>query len=682
MSKNDLDSRRARLSSVQRAELQRRLSGAGSAQTSEVSIPSCRRSERIPLSYAQRSLWLTWRLDPTSPAYNMAGGLSLKGSLDTRALGDALDGLVRRHEILRTAYPAGDDGEPFQHILDAATVGLRHFDLTSVPRDAVRDEVRRLLGLFAEESFSLEEEVPFRAALYRLSDDEHFLGLSLHHIAGDGWSIGILIEELFSLYEALKTKSPPQLPPMPIQFADYAVWQREWFDAGERDRQMDYWRSRLGTEHPVIELPLKQPRGAVVQPREARHVFQLSREISDRLRDLGRSRGGSLYMVMLSLLKLTLYRFSGAHDLRVGAPVANRQKAETHGLIGYLLNLLVLRTRMHPTQSFADLLDEVRKTVLDAQAHQDLPFDLLVEALQAERAAGIHPLFQVKCTQQEDVSRTRSLADLDVGIEPISSGRVHFDLSLDFTDQETGIRCVLIYADALFDEAVIRGIATALEEFAEQVVLFPGRAIAELSLPARSSGGGSGPSCTFEANDVLQMWARAVVRNATEVAVRDEIMALSYAALDQHSDRLAQTLIERGVGCDDRVGLFAERSCEFVVGVLAVLKAGGAYVPLDPAFPAERLAYQVRDSGAVLMLSSGEQGWNPGIPVLQLDLAEPPVQVAPLPVPPTHPAQAAYVIYTSGSTGQPKGVVISRGALANYVQAVLERVDLPADASQ
>lgn len=677
MSKNDIDSRRAELSDGQREELERRLRGASGNATKEPVIPRCDRTAPIPLSHAQQSLWLTWRLDPASPAYNMAGALTIKGALDTVALKAALRALVQRHEILRTIYPSGQDGEPVQEILPTVpAVALCDVDLTAMTQDAMQLEARRLLGGFAAEPFSPESEAPFRAELYRLSDNEHILGLALHHIAGDGWSIGILINELFSLYEACKAGRPPALPPMTIQFADYAVWQRARFDTGERDRQIAYWRARLGAEHPPIALPFKQPRSAVADAREARHVFCLSHDLSDRLRELARSRGASLYVVMLSLLTLALYRFSGDRHVRVGAPIANRQRAETHGLIGYLLNLQVFPTQVAPAQSFKDHLEQVRLTVLDGQAHQDLPFDVLVDALQPERQAGVHPLFQVKCTQQEDMSQAIFVAGLEISAETLPNGRVHFDLSLDFTNGQEGIRGVLIYAEALFDPAFIHAFATDLEDLAEQVTRLPDRPIAALE-PSAFASQTLGAVHAFDSVDVLQMWSRAAERNASAAAVRDDVNVLTYAQLAQRSDSLALALIEKGVGAEVRVGLHADRSCEFVVGVLAVLKAGGAYVPLDPALPADRLAYQLQHSGASLLLSKTQPAWDPFVPVIRLDLAQiaEPVGRSVLPTR-VHRAQAAYVIYTSGSTGRPKGVIVSHGALANYVGAVLERLDL------
>ncbi|NHN76929.1 amino acid adenylation domain-containing protein [Azotobacter chroococcum] len=640
----------------------------------ELPIVPAERGGPLPLSYAQRSLWLTWRLDPASPAYNMPGALQLRGVLDVSALEAALQALVERHEVLRTTYPAGDGGEPEQRILDRVAIAVPLTDLRHMPAGARPDEARRLQQAFAQTPFQLDGEPPLRAALWRLADDEHILGLSLHHIAGDGGSIQVLVEELFALYEAACAGRPAPLAPLPIQFADHALWQRNWFEAGERERQLAYWCARLGSEHPPAALPLDRPRGLSPDDREGRHDLRLPAALSDGLRTLARTHNASLFMVMLALLKLTLYRFGGQNDLRVGAPIANRQRTETRGLIGYLTNVQVLRTRLEPTGSFLGLLAAVRETVLDAQAHPDLPFDLLVEALQPERQAGLHPLFQVKCTQQDALPATRSVAGLEVGVEGLSGGHAHFDLSLDFTDRPRGIQAVLAYAAALFDASTVARFAQAFQVLAEQVVARPDGRLAELALPGPLAEL-HGPRTRFPRADVLELWADAVARAPQGVAVRSEERCFTYAELDAHAGRLAARLIAEGAGPETRVGIHAERSCEFVLGVLAALKAGAAYVPLDPQLPAERLAYQLADSGVRWLLAAREPAWQPAVPVLELGFQAAPG--APVALPGAHPQQAAYVIYTSGSTGQPKGVVVSRGALANYVQAVLARLDLP-----
>ncbi|MDN5936184.1 MAG: condensation domain-containing protein, partial [Nitrosospira sp.] len=332
----------------------------------ELPIVPADRSRALPLSYVQRGLWLTWRMDPASPAYNIPGVLHLKGKLDIAALQKSLDDLIVRHETLRTIFRLGDSGEPEQVVHSEFAGVLPTSDLRGVPDDLREAEAYSLVQAFAEMPFKLDREMPFRAALFQIADDEYRLALAVHHIAADGWSLNILIDELAAFYEAHTTDRIVSLPPLPIQFADYAVWQRNWLEAGEKEKQFTYWRTRLGTEHPVLSLPTDRPRSVANGSREGRYAFILPADLSDRLRAIGRTHGASLYMVMLSLLKLMLYRFTGQDDLRIGSPIANRQRAETHLLVGYLTNMQVLRTQLDATKGFAHLLARVRDTVLSA----------------------------------------------------------------------------------------------------------------------------------------------------------------------------------------------------------------------------------------------------------------------------------------------------------------------------
>jgi len=674
---SELSQRRERLSPAQRALLEARMRGSG--RPAAPVIPRRAPGDRILLSHAQRGLWLTWQLDPESPAYNMAGALRLTGALDRRALQASLDALAERHEILRTVYAPAQDGEPEQRILATAPVALACSDLRDIAPPLQEPALQARLRAFAETPFQLDMQAPFRAALFQLAESDHVLGLSLHHIAGDGWSIRILIDEFFALYEAFCRGADTPLAPLPIQFADYALWQRARLDAGERERQLRHWRDRLDAEQPPLDLPFDRARGAVTDPREGRHAFVLPATLSDALRGLARAQGATLYMVMLSLLKLVLYRFSGQSDLQVGAPIASRANSETHSLIGYLLNMQVLRTRVDATEGFTHLLKQVRDVVLDAQAHQEIPFDVLVDALQPERKAGVHPLFQVKCTQQDDMPRTRSVAGLEARIDELSGGHAHFDLSFDFTDRADGMEGLFLYARALFDEGTVRRLAHALQSLAEQVVRSPELALSLVKL-AQDASELQGPEEAFAHADVLAMWSQSALNSPGVPAVRYEETAFSYADLDAQAEALAAQLQAHGVGPEVRVGVLAGRGCEFVLGVLAVLKAGGAYVPLDPQLPADRLAYQLADSGAQLLLAASAPAWQAPVTVLPLVAGATGVSLPKQASATPHPQQAAYVIYTSGSTGRPKGVVVTRGALVNYVQAVLARLALTDDA--
>ncbi|CAD5274525.1 MULTISPECIES: non-ribosomal peptide synthetase [Halomonadaceae] len=646
----------------------------------ELPIVPATRAERFPLSYSQRSLWLTWQLDPASPAYNMPGVFYLQGPLDVAAFESSVNDLVTRHEVLRTIYPQSSEGEPLQEVLSDWRVPVLHDDLQHHAELEQEKELQRLIGEFSQRPFALDVEPPFRMAIYQLNTNHHAVAIVLHHIACDGWSIQLLIDELFELYEARIQQRNAALPSLPIQFGDYAIWQRSWFEAGEMERQLDHWRQRLGDSYAPIDLPFDRPRGSLETSKAGQCHVQLSREVSLCIHQLAREHGASLYMVMLSLLKLTLHRFSGQSDIRIGSPSANRNRAETHGLIGYLLNVQVLRTLLEPTKGFASLLDAVKETVLDAQDYQDIPFDTLVEALQPERQSGVHPLFQVKCTQQKELEREKTVGDLKVHLEALSGGDAHFDLSVDFTDSSYGIRCVFAYATALFDEQTIKRLAGALQSLAEQVLKEPNTPLASLEIPAPTSVL-EGKSTAFSYGNVTQLWDQAVEEHSQQLAIQDAWdNTVTYGSLDAQAQRLAAALREQGVGPEVRVAIHAERSCEYVLGILAVLKAGGAFVPLDPQLPAERLAYQLADSGARLLLSCTACDWSGDVPVMELAFADDIPAAVEHKLPDIHPQQTAYVIYTSGSTGKPKGVAVSHGALANYVQGVLEALALPEDA--
>ncbi|WP_148713625.1 non-ribosomal peptide synthetase [Chitinolyticbacter meiyuanensis] len=641
-------------------------------QFTELPIVPAPREGRLPLSYGQRGLWLTWRLDPDSAAYNMGGVLQLSGALDVAALETALTQLIARHEVLRTVYLAEGDGEPWQHILPPSPLALPQTDLRDLA-DTERDvRLLQLQQALVGSPCALDREPPFRTALWRTGEAHHTLGLVLHHIAGDGWSIGLLVDELLALYEAAASNKSAALAPLPIQFADFAVWQRNWLEAGEKDRQLDYWRRQLDDgEH----APLSLPRPQTPASGDGSHTLTLPADTATALQRLARESGASLFMVIVALLQATLHRHTGQEQIRIGTPMANRQKAETQGLIGYLLNLQVLAGRVDARMRFIELLAAVRDSTLGAQQHPDLPFDALVDALQVTRRAGEHPLFQVKCTQQAATETRRTVAGLQIELASAAAGEAHFDLSVDFMVGSDGITLNFAYAAQRLDAATVQQLADTLLAFAEQAVAAPGSRLADWAV-SRAAGALAGARIAHQYRTVLEGWDAAVARTPDALAVQDEAQAYSYAALDAQVAALAMQLREAGVGPETRVGLHAPRGAEFVLGVLAVLRAGAAYVPLDVALPAERLAFLLGDCGARLLLSTQPESAPGAVPVLPLRfVAAPAVADGSWPV--IAPEQAAYLIYTSGSTGQPKGVVISHGALANYTQSVLAALDLP-----
>lgn len=677
----------AELSPEARSAFLARMQEAGLVFAELPIVPALReRGEgTVPMSYAQRGLWLTWKLNPASAAYNMAGTLRFKGALDVAALMQALHALVERHEILRTIYAGTGDGEPVQRLVDGG-VEVPETDLRGVPPGERTEAAQRLWKAFAELPFKLDAEAPFRLALWHLDDDDHALGIALHHIAGDGWSMRLLADDLLTFYRQACGEDIAAPAPLAVQFSDYAVWQRNWFEAGEKERQLRYWRQQLGDEHVPLALPFDRPRGGAGNHGEGRRAFVLPFELSNALRGVARASQASLFMVMLAVFKLVLRRYSGQTNVSVGAPIANRQRSETHAIVAYLTNVQVLRTSVDLSATFADLLSAVREVVLAGQSHPDLPFDLLVEALKPERQVGVHPLFQVKCTQQEDVPARWRLPSAEVSIEGISSGEAHFDLSLDFYDRPDGIEAVLVYSEGLFDASTVARFERAFILLAGQVAVRPDARLETLDI-GEALGVLDGGDGAFAFADVLQMWDAAVGRTPDRPAVRAEERSYTFAQIDARADELSAGLLAQGAGPDARVGVYAERSCEFVLGVLAALKAGAAYVPLDPALPAERLAYQLRDSQATVLMAARPADWQTELPVIALHFAPDHAAAPAKPAKPAKPLaphgrQAAYLIYTSGSTGQPKGVLIDRAGLANYVQAVLARLALPDDATE
>ncbi|WP_420226763.1 amino acid adenylation domain-containing protein [Pigmentiphaga litoralis] len=671
----------AALSAKGKQEFVRTLTDAGGS-VSELPIVTAEYERagkgRLPISFAQRSLWLTWRLDPTNSGYNMAGALHFRGPLELSHVRRALLALVQRHEPLRTRFHADDQDSAFQEILPAADRDFVVADLSELtPAERVNQSTRRLQD-FSSQPFKLEEEPAFRAAIWRLSDEEAVLGMVLHHLAGDGWSLNLLVDEFLSLFEQECRLETSYLAPLPVQFADYAVWHNHVFEAGERHRQLAYWREKLKMDRAPIELPFDRPRGSGISRREARHAFTLSSDISSALREFARSNNASLFIIVLALFQFLMYRVSGDSVVRVGVPVANRQRAETQKLVGYLTNVVVVETQIERNGTFRELLSEVRRILLEAQSHPDLPFDALVEALQPRRQAGVHPLFQVKCAEQSSGATRWERGGLCIELSPVPAGDSHFDLSLDFCDRQPGIDCVFAFDTALFDHATIRRFEMTFVALADVLVNLPDQGYEKIAEDELRKGHRF-LKRLFPHRTVLDMWNDAVHRVPERTAVRADDGEYSYKDLDLHANLLAFQLQQLGAGPETRIAIHVDRSCHFVLGMLAVLKSGAAFVPLDPKLPAERLAYQLSDSNALIVLGIEAPAWKVDAPYLHLSFGA----MAPVDgrtCADVHPQQAAYVIYTSGSTGKPKGVVIGHAALANYVQGLLQTLELSDDA--
>jgi amino acid adenylation domain-containing protein len=634
------------------------------------------RTAALPLSFAQERLWFLDRLEPGSTTYNIPVAWRLGGALDQSALERALGEVVRRHEALRTVF-AQADGSPVQVIAPFGGFALPVEDLSGL-READREAaVRRRAGEEARRAFDLAAGPLFRAALLRLDAEDHVLLLTMHHVVSDGWSLGVLFRELSALYAAYREGRESPLSELAVQYADYAVWQREQLAGEVLDRQLAYWKERLAGAPELLELPTDHPRPAVQTYRGASVPVELSPELLERLQALGRSEGATLYMTLLGAFQVLLSKYSGSGDIVVGSPIAGRTRREVEELIGFFVNTLVLRTDLSENPSFREVLGRVRGATLGAYEHQEVPFELLVAELQPERSLSHSPLFQVLFTLQNAERRGDALAGLEVRAAGAAMEIAQFDLSLTLTATPQGLRGALNYNTDLFERGTAERMLGHLARVLEQVA-----ADADVRLSGLELLGPAERALVLEAWNrteaevpadrcIHELFQAQAARTPDAVAVRFEDESLTYAELNAGANRLAHHLRGHGVGAEVRVGVLMERSLEMVVSLLAVLKAGGAYVPLDPGLPAERLAYMLDDSGVPLVLVQAALRESvparEGVAVLAVDeLAERlAAEPAENPAGGAGPDSLAYVIYTSGSTGRPKGVMNQHRGVVN-----------------
>ncbi|HYH82072.1 MAG TPA: condensation domain-containing protein, partial [Longimicrobium sp.] len=650
------------------------------------------RDRPLPLSFAQERLWFLDRLEGGSAPYNIPAALRFTGALDVDALERSLGEIVRRHESLRTVFREVDGGA-VQVIAPFAGFALPVDDLSGLHETARETEVRRRAREDAARPFDLAEGPLFRAALLRVADEEHVLLLCIHHIVSDGWSTGVLHRELGTLYAAFARGEGDPLPPLPVQYADYAVWQREQLRGEALDRQVGYWKERLAGAPALLELPTDRPRPPVQSHRGAREVFDLPRALLDRLQALGRSEGATLYMVMLGAFQLLLSKYSGSEDVVVGSPIAGRTRREVEELIGFFANTLVLRTDLSGDPTFRELLERVREGTLGAYEHQEVPFERLVAELQPVRSLSHSPLFQVMFTLQNADRSGSGLEGLRMaGGVAAELETTRFDLALTAVPHDGGVGGALEYSTDLFDRSTVRRMLGHLERVLEQVAADADVRLSRLALLSAEERGlvvdaWNRTEAEVPADRCIhELFEARVERTPDAVAVVFEGRRSSYAELNARANRLAHHLRSLGVGPDARVAVCVERSAEMVVALLAVMKAGGAYVPLDPSYPAERLRYVLRDSApaAVLTQKHLREGIeNTGVPVLEIDADGPEWADRPATDPAVEgltPAHLAYVIYTSGSTGRPKGVAVPHRGVVNLLGSMRETVGMePAD---
>jgi amino acid adenylation domain-containing protein len=642
----------------------------------------------FPLSSAQQRLWFLDRIAPGNPFYNIPLAIPIRANLNVRALEQALDAIVARHESLRTTFRV-INGEPCQLVNPSLDFKLPVTDLRSLPPTERETRTIELATEEARKSFDLERGPLLRGSLITRGWADHVLLLSMHHIVSDGWSMGILAEELTTLYQSFSVGLPANLPELPIQYADFAVWQREWLQGEVLEQQLDYWRKQLAGL-PSLEIPTDRPRPSILTYRGSFQPVELSTTLSTDVRRFAQTHSATPFMVLFAAFAVLLHRYSGQDDIVIGIPVANRNRAELEGLIGFFVNSLVLRVDLSGHPTFAELVSRVREMALGAYAHQDLPFEKLVEELQPPRDPSRNPLFQVTFQLVNTPTLRNATADSSRSQLQVQRGSAIFDIAFTLLDTENLFSGVLEYSTDLFDDATVARLERHFRQLLESALANP-----DLSIPLLNSMSGDeraqlvalsqGPALAPPDQPfVHRMIAEQARRTPQAVAVQSKDAEIDYSELIKRSSRLAAYLRSSGVAVEQRVGILMDRSVEMVTALLGVLEAGGVYVPLDPTYPADRLRYMVADSQARVILTQSRHGElarsivdaNAELVFLDTDAEKIFSGDELLASPTLDPENLAYVLYTSGSTGRPKGVAIPHRALANHMAWMLKQFPL------
>ncbi|QKQ75236.1 non-ribosomal peptide synthetase [Nostoc sp. TCL240-02] len=634
-------------------------------------IPSIQRFGELPLSFAQQRMWFLYQLESQSPFYNEGLQLRVAGVLNIEALQQSINEIISRHEILRTTFPA-IDGKPLQIISPSLTINIPVLDLQGLEES----EVQQIVTKEARQPFDLSNGPLLRVTLLRLGPESHVLVLIMHHIITDGWSMGIFIQELSNFYRAFTLDSPSLLPELPIQYADFAVWQRQWLTEEIQKQQLNYWKQKLANAPPLLELPTDKPRPAVHTFCGATQEFQIDRNLSEQIKIFSQQSGATLFHTLLAAFVVLMFRYSGQDDICIGSPIANRNRREIEPLIGFFVNTLVLRHQIEGNPSFSEFLSQVRQVATSAYTHQDVPFEQVVEALQPERSLSYNPLFQVVFVLENFLLDTLELPDVTLTPQFVERGTSQFDLTLAVWETKAGLIGSWEYNSDLFEPDTIARMTSHFQTLLTAIIVNPNQPIGELPLLSQQER----HQLLVEWNDtytpypkskcIHELFEEQVEKTPYAIAVVYEDESLTYQQLNLRANQLAHYLQTLGVGAEVLVGICVERSPLMLVGLLGILKAGGAYVPLDPAYPQERLAFMLEDAQVSVLLT--QENLVPTLPphkarVVCLD-SNRAFSTSKENLPHTATTDnLAYVIYTSGSTGRPKGVQIEHRGLLNLV---------------
>jgi amino acid adenylation domain-containing protein len=652
----------------------------------------------MALSFAQQRLWFLSQLEPDNPFYNSGHVVLMNGPLNIGALEKTLNEIVRRHESLRTIFRE-IDGQPVQIILPAQPSPLQVQDLSELPAEAREAEAKRINAEEVRRRFDLEQGPLFRVRLLRLSEEQHVVMFTTHHIISDNWSMNVLLDEVRTLYSAFSKNEPAMLPELPVQYADFAHWQQQWLRGETLEAELDYWRRQLDGAPPTLDLPTDKPRPPVQTFRSNTKTLVLSESLTQSLKQFCRKEGVTTFMALLAAFKVLLYRYSGQDDIVVGTPIAGRNHRELEGLIGFFLNTLVLRTKLSGALSFRELLGRVRDVTLGAFTHQELPFEKLVQELQPKRELSRTPLFQVLMVFRNAQQSQSKVEGLTLTQLPVEAGWSNFDMTLWASESFDKLSINLEYNADLFEHLTVNRMAEHFRQLLESVVAEPQQRLVDvpmLSEPERRQ-------ILIEWNDTRrdfslatcfqELFEQQVEQHADRIAAVCEGQTLTYRELNTRANRIARRLVERGARAETIVALLGERSLHFLVVMVAIFKSGAAYLPLDPRAPEKRWRQIIEQSRASLVIADTEF-IAPVTRALQNDAAHNPALLSSGELLDRHtgqegedenlphrsaPDNLAYVIYTSGSTGVPKGAMIEHRGMLNHLYAKIQDLGLTAD---
>ncbi|BAZ43880.1 amino acid adenylation domain protein [Chondrocystis sp. NIES-4102] len=640
--------------------------------------------DNLPLSYAQQRLWFLQQLEPDNPFYNISSAVSLRGDLNIPILEKCFNQIIQRHEILRTKF-LSVDGKATQIITPELQITLPVIEITErLPnRDDERSHYQSIIDLEAQTPFNLEIAPLLRTSLLHLGEGEYILLLTMHHIISDGWSTDILISEIVSLYQSLSNNQPSTLEPLTIQYADYALWQRQWLQGDRLNKQIKFWQQQLADIPSVLPLPTDKPRPHIQSYRGRKQSFSICAELTTALKTLCQQENCTLYMILLAAFKVLLYRYTGTEDLVVGSPIANRQRTQIEPLIGFFVNTLALRTNLANNPNFLEVLTRVKEVTLSATANQDVPFELVVEAVGSERTLSHTPLFQVMFVLQA-VGSQLELPNLTWESLEVAATTSKFDLTLMIAETETELKGCWEYSSDLFNCETIERMSGHFQTLLTGIIANPQESISQLPLLTTPEQQLIREWNNTQADYSLdkrvdQLFAEQVAKTPDAIAVVWGNSQLTYAELNSQANQLANYLQLRGMKPETLVGIYCDRCVEMVIAILAVIKAGGAYIPLDPSYPPERLQFMVEDSKLAIILTTGKI-FNSSSLIIDLEAEKAKIAQNSTkdPVNTLTPDNLAYVIYTSGSTGKPKGVMIPHRALSNHMQWMQQALPLTA----